>query len=278
MLGEVGPDHLRLTAAARFANGPVPSDDGLHWDVSSLHRHALDGLRAAAAAAPRGLVSVGIDSWAVDYGLLRDGRLITEPFHYRDERRGEAGPRLVHERVAPAELYARTGLQHLPFNTLYQLAADTRLAEADRVLLVPDLLAYWLTGAEVTERTNASTTGLLSVTSGQWDDELIARLGLARGLFADLVDPGATIGTLLPEVGERRRRAGPAGRGRRVARHRLGRGRRAPRRRRRGVHLPRHVGPGRARARRTRCSPRRRARPTSPTRAASTARSGSSPT
>ena len=202
MLGEVGPDHLSLTAAARFPNGPVPAADGLHWDASSLHRHALDGLRDAAAAAPGGLVSVGIDSWAVDYGLLQDGRLLVEPFHYRDQQRGEAGPPLVHERVAPADLYARTGLQHLPFNTLYQLAADTRLAEADRVLLVPDLLAFWLTGAEVAERTNASTTGLLSVTSGLWDDELIERLGLRRGLFADLVDPGDTIGTLLPEVGD----------------------------------------------------------------------------
>ncbi len=202
MLGEVGPDHLSLTAAARFPNGPVPAADGLHWDASSLHRHALDGLRDAAAAAPGGLVSVGIDSWAVDYGLLHDGRLLVEPFHYRDQQRGEAGPRMVHERVAPADLYARTGLQHLPFNTLYQLAADTRLAEADRILLVPDLLAFWLTGAEVAERTNASTTGLLSVASGLWDDELIERLGLRRGLFADLVDPGDTIGTLLPAVGD----------------------------------------------------------------------------
>ena len=76
MLGEVGPDHLRLTASARFANGPVQGDDGLHWDVSGLHRHALDGLRSAAAAASGELASVGIDSWAVDYGLLRGGRLL----------------------------------------------------------------------------------------------------------------------------------------------------------------------------------------------------------
>ena len=99
MLGEVGPGHLRLTAAARFANGPVQAADGLHWDVTALHRHALDGLRAAAAMAPGGLASVGIDSWAVDYGLLRDGRLLAEPFHYRDERRNEVGPELVHARV-----------------------------------------------------------------------------------------------------------------------------------------------------------------------------------
>ena len=202
MLGEVGPDHLRLTAAARFANAPVREADGLHWDVSGLHRQALDGLRVAAAAAPSGLASVGIDSWAVDYGLLERGRLLAEPFHYRDERRGAEGPRLVHGRVPAAELYARTGLQFLPFNTVYQLAADRRIAAADRLLLVPDLLAHWLTGVEATERTNASTTGLLSVTSGGWDDELIAALGLPRGLFAHLVDPGTTIGTLLPEVGE----------------------------------------------------------------------------
>lgn len=202
MLGEVGPDHLRLTAAARFANGPVRGDDGLHWDVSGLHHHALDGLRAAAAAAPAGLASVGIDSWAVDYGLLRGGRLLAEPFHYRDEHRNDVGPRRVHDRVAPADLYARTGLQFLPFNTVYQLAADERLTVADRLLLVPDLLAFWLTGVEVAERTNASTTGLLSVTSGTWDESLIGRLGLPRGLFPDLVDPGTTIGTLLPEVGE----------------------------------------------------------------------------
>ncbi len=201
MLGEVGPDHLRLTAAARFANGPRRGDDGLHWDVSALHRHALDGLRAAAASAPDGLASVGIDSWAVDYGLLGGGRLLAEPFHYRDEHRGEAGPRLVHARVPPTELYARTGLQFLPFNTVYQLAADPLAREADRLLLVPDLLAHWLTGAEVTERTNASTTGLVSVTTGDWDDELIASLGLPRTLFTDLVDPGTTIGTLLPEIG-----------------------------------------------------------------------------
>jgi rhamnulokinase len=202
MLGEVGPEVLRLRAAARFANGPVTGADGLHWDVSGLQRHALDGLRAAAAAAPTGLASVGIDSWAVDYGLLRGGRLVTEPFHYRDEHRNDVGPRRVHALVPPEELYARTGLQFLPFNTVYQLAADERLTEADRLLLVPDLLAFWLTGVELTERTNASTTGLLSVNTGQWDDALIDLLSLPRGLFADLVDPGTTIGTLLPSVGE----------------------------------------------------------------------------
>ena len=202
MLGEVGTDHLRLTAVSRFANGPVRTPDGLHWDLRELYRQSLEGLRAAVAAATGGLASVGIDSWAVDYGLVRDGRLLGQPFHYRDEQRGVRGPALVHDRVPAADLYARTGLQFLPFNTVYQLAADDLTPLAERLLLVPDLLGHWLTGVEVAERTNASTTGLLSVTTGDWDDDLIARLGLPRGLFGDLVDPGTTIGTLLPDVGE----------------------------------------------------------------------------
>ena len=202
MLGEVGPSHLHLSAVARFANGPVRTPDGLHWDVLDLYRQALDGLRAAVAAAPDGLASIGVDSWAVDYGLLRGGRLLGLPFHYRDEARCAAGPTLVHDRVPASELYARTGLQFLPFNTVYQLAADGWTDLADRLLLVPDLLGSWLTGVDVAERTNASTTGLLSVVTREWDDSLIATLGLPRGLFPELVDPGTAIGTLLPEVGE----------------------------------------------------------------------------
>lgn len=202
MLADVGPDHLRLTAMGRFANRAVRTPDGLHWDLHGLYSRAIEGLRAAAAAAPRRLASVGVDSWAVDYGLLRDDRLLGQPFHYRDERRGAAGPQQVHDVIPTADLYARNGLQFLPFNTVYQLAADEQTALADRLLLVPDLIGHWLTGAEVAERTNASTTGLLSVESGEWDDALISSLGLPRGIFADLVDPGVTIATVLPEVGD----------------------------------------------------------------------------
>ncbi|WP_307807822.1 rhamnulokinase [Nocardioides xinjiangensis] len=206
MLGEVGPDVLRLTAAARFGNDPVRTPDGLHWNILELYRQALVGLAAAArlaAGTPAGrLASVGIDSWAVDYGLLRDGRLLGQPFHYRDERRGGAGSRAVHVVVSAEDLYARNGLQFLPFNTVYQLAADSWHRDADRVLLVPDLLAHWLTGEERTERTNASTTGLLDVTTGDWDTDLMTRLDLARHLFADLVDPGTTVGAVQPGVGE----------------------------------------------------------------------------
>ena len=102
MVGEVGPDTLTLTAAARFPNDPVRHDDGLHWDVDELHRQILAGLEAAAAGGE--LTSIGVDTWAVDYALLRGGRLLGQPFHYRDERRGELGPARVGKLVGVEEL------------------------------------------------------------------------------------------------------------------------------------------------------------------------------
>jgi rhamnulokinase len=201
ILGHVGRDELRMQTVARFANGPVERADGLHWDASALFEHALGGLADALTIAPD-VRSVGVDSWAVDYGLLAGGRLLDEPFHYRDARTAR-GVAAVHARVAPDELYRRTGLQFLPFTTLYQFAADTRLAEADSALLIADLFGYWLTGAAVAERTNASTTGLLSVATGRWDDELLERLGIPRTLLPELVDPGTPLGALTPAVASR---------------------------------------------------------------------------
>ena len=113
------------------------------------------------------------------------------------------GPAAVAELIGAQELYRRNGLQYLPFNTVYQLAADSGLGEADQLLLVPDLVAASLAGSHVTERTNASTTGLLDVTTREWDTELMIRLGLDPTLFTDLVDPGDPVGDLLPHVAER---------------------------------------------------------------------------
>ena len=201
MVGEVGADHLELRAVARFANEPVRTSDGLHWDPLELYRHALSGLWTAASSSPDGLQSVAVDSWAVDYALMRADRMLGVPFHYRDERTA-AGVERIHARVPFADLYARNGLQFLPFNTIYQLAADPLADEAERMLLIPDLLGYWLTGEMVTERTNASTTGLLDVRTGEWDTDLMARVGLRPSLFTDLVDPGARIGKVTDEVGK----------------------------------------------------------------------------
>ncbi|MCU1542727.1 MAG: rhamnulokinase [Microbacteriaceae bacterium] len=201
MLGHVSANELSIRPIARFANTPVRTIDGLHWNVLELYRSVVAGLAAAAGEEPA-IASIGIDSWAVDYALMRGGRILGMPYHYRDKRNATA-VEAAHALVSPAELYAANGLQHLPFNSLYQLTSDRlegTLAVADGFLLVPDLLAYWLTGRQVAERTNASTTGLVNVATGQWDDGLLERLELPRALFPRLVDPGASIGSLLPDV------------------------------------------------------------------------------
>ena len=145
MHARIGANTLELTEAARFPNTPVRLWEGsrsaLHWDLTGLFSSVIEGLGAVARAEP-GLASVGVDAWAVDYGLLRDGRLIGEPYHYRDERTA-SGVELVHARVSPQELYREGGLQFLPFNSLYQLALDREsgaLEAADGFLLVPDLV------------------------------------------------------------------------------------------------------------------------------------------
>lgn len=182
---------LLLEQAARFPNSPIENDTGLHWDLPTLLDEIRTGLNQAARQYP--LASVGIDSWAVDYSLLTPtGPSL--PFHYRDERT-HRGVALVHERVGFPELYRRTGLQFLPFNTLYQLASEApeHLSKAERLLLIPDLIAYLLTGAERTEYTNASTTGLRSV-DGSWDTELMDILAIPQHLFPPLIHPGQRIG------------------------------------------------------------------------------------
>jgi rhamnulokinase len=203
VLGRVGPDELQVRAVHRFENLPVRTPDGLHWNVLELYRQILVGLAEAVAQAPD-LVSVGIDSWAVDYGLVEGAGLVGIPFHYRDDRTA-AGVEQVHRVLDHAALYARNGLQYQPFNTVYQLAVEQaagRLSESRRVLLLPDLLGSWLTGVQVAERTNASTTGLLDLRSGTWDTELMERLALPPALFPPLVDPGTVVGPLLPAVAD----------------------------------------------------------------------------
>lgn len=207
MLAEVGADHLEMRSVARFANDPVTwwngRRDALHWDIAGLYQNVCKGLAQAGHQADA-LVGIGVDSWAVDYGLLRDGVLLSTPHHYRDQRTAR-GVELVHEHIGADELYQRNGLQFLPFNTVYQLAAekeDGLLELADTVLLIPDLVNYWLTGTCAAERTNVSTTGLLSV-RGDWDTELMARLGFADTIFPAVVEAGSIRGPLLPAMRHR---------------------------------------------------------------------------
>jgi rhamnulokinase len=201
MLGRVGSDHsdhIEFTEVHRFRNGGVRLPDGLYWDVLGLYTDVLTGLRAAARE--EHLAGVAVDSWAVDYGLLdARGTLQGNPRHYRDPRT-DAVIDDVHAKLDPARLYGVTGLQFLPFNTLYQLAAEPAL-DGRRALLVPDLLGYWLTGRQVAEETNASTTGLLDARTGGWSTPLVEALGLPSGLLPDVIAAGAVLAPLTAEVG-----------------------------------------------------------------------------
>ena len=187
VVAEVTRSSFALTEVHRFPNGPVRHDDGLHWDVTRLHAEAKAGLQEAGP-----LDSVGIDSWAIDYGLLdEEGTLLNEPWCYRDARTDDVTLPLSH-----AEQFARNGLQHLAFTTNRQLAVDASLPAAQHVLLVPDLLTYWLTGHVGCERTNASTTGLLDARTREWSPELLAAAGVAPTQLAPLVDPGEPRGRI----------------------------------------------------------------------------------
>jgi rhamnulokinase len=214
MVGQVGRGQLGLHEAHRFANTPVRVLGTLHWDILGLYRGMLDGLGAAARAFD--LASVGIDSWGVDYGLLdADGALLGNPVHYRDTRTdGVVGEVLA--KVPAADLYAVTGIQQMPINTIYQLAAAARtpqLATARTLLLIPDLLAYWLTGEIGAEVTNASTTQLYDTRARDWAWDLIGRAGLPAGLFPALREPGSVIGTLRGELAAEPGLGGLAGSG-----------------------------------------------------------------
>jgi rhamnulokinase len=178
--GLVGDGTVKIEEVHRFPNGPVRLLGTLHWDVLGLYREVLTGLEKAGE-----IESIGIDSWAVDYGLLDDrGALLGNPVHYRDSRTDGI--------TAPDGLYQLNGLQFQPFNTIFQLQAEPLLAHAKQLLLIPDLLTYWLTGERGAEYTNATTTGLIDVRSGQWSAELTR--DLPAGLLPDLRHPGSHAG------------------------------------------------------------------------------------
>jgi rhamnulokinase len=202
MVGTVGgDDQLKLLEMHRFPNVPVRVLGTLHWDILALYRGVLDGIRAVAGAGD--VASVAIDAWGVDYGLLdADGGLLGNPVHYRDTRTEGVGGQVL-GRVPAAELYAITGIQQLPLNTIFQLAAaaDTpQLAAARTLLMIPDLLSFWLTGQAGAEVTNASTTQLYDVRARAWATSLMTRVGIPPGIFPPLRRPGDTIGDLLPGI------------------------------------------------------------------------------
>jgi len=201
MSGRVSTSQLQLEEMHRFPNGAVSAGGALFWDILGIHREVLAGIRAVRATGP--LHGIGIDSWAVDYGLLdRDGTLLGNPRSHRDPRTEGVAAQVLNK-IDAGELYTVTGLQQLPFNTLYQLVASLGSAElesAETLLLLPDLLTYWLTGEIGAERTNASTTQLYDVTSRGWAIDLAKRLGIPWSVLPPLRDPGTVVGPVRAAV------------------------------------------------------------------------------
>jgi len=201
-VGRFDGERLAVEEVHRFANVPVRVRGTLHWDALRIYGDILDGLRAAARA--DAVESIAVDSWGVDFGLLdRAGRLVQNPVHYRDSRRAAAVDG-VYARIGARALYDRTGIQLLPINTVFELAAmadeaDPVLAAADRLLLMPDLFHHWLCGSVSTEFTNATTTQCFDARVGTWAVDLLERLDVPTRLLPDVVDSGTPLGPVTDE-------------------------------------------------------------------------------
>ena len=199
-LGTLSEGQLTVDILHRFPNSGVPVRGLLYWDMLGLWREILHGLKLAAGHGD--IQSVGVNSWAVDYGLI-DGRgdLLRQVHHYRSLRLDGVMER-VRAQLTDEAVYSATGIQFLPFNTLYQLAAESpeTLKRADKLLMIPDLLHYWLCGVAVTERTNASTTQFYNPQTGAWAAELLDALNIPIKLLPDLQEPGTDLGELSPGV------------------------------------------------------------------------------
>ncbi|MEQ1761525.1 MAG: rhamnulokinase family protein [Pyrinomonadaceae bacterium] len=192
-------DRLFLEEIRRFHYPPRIVDGRLSWDFNLIFENVSLGIKEAVDRAGRidgDLVSVGVDSWGVDYGLLdSDGRLVSDPACYRD-RRTESVLDEVFERVSKSDIFNRTGIQFLDFNTLYQLYADReRLSEVATFLLLPDLINNRLCGTRAAEFTNATTTQMLNVIGRGWDSEMLSRLDLDTSIFPEIVEPATVRGT-----------------------------------------------------------------------------------
>jgi rhamnulokinase len=204
VLGRFDGDRITLDEVHRFPNVPVRLPDGLHWDVLRIMGEVKEGIARAAKNGGR-IESLGVDAWGVDFALLdREGCLISNPYHYRDPRT-EGMDERAFDRMPREEIYGTTGIQFMPINTLFQLLAmegSPLLHAAQTLLLIPDLISYWLTGEKVCEFTAASTTQLLDARSGDWDCDLLEKMRFPGHIFGEIVPPGTRLGPLLSEVAE----------------------------------------------------------------------------
>lgn len=202
-LGTVSEGKLSVEILHRWSHGAIPLRGGLYWDVLGIWREILTGLTKAGG----NVASVGVNSWGVDYGLLDgQGNLLDGVHHYRSPRT-EGVMESVLDELGAEWVYDTTGIQFMSINTAYQLRAHKRgsaaaVAGAARMLNVPDLMHYWLSGQMANERTIASTTQLYDPRRRDWAYDLIRELGLSRSLFGRIVDPGTTLGPVSDEVAE----------------------------------------------------------------------------
>jgi rhamnulokinase len=209
VIGHLEDDRLQLEEIHRFPNGPVQVLDSLHWDVLRLWSEIKHGLGLAAKAHGDDLVSVGLDTWGVDFGLLAaDDTLLGNPYHYRDSRT-DGMMEAAFEIVPRAEIYERTGIQFMQLNSLYQLlamaqAGSPALAEAQTFLNMPDLFSFWLSGCKANEFTIATTSQCYDPRAGDWAREMLDKLGIPSHIFGEpgtgIVQPGTVLDTLRPSV------------------------------------------------------------------------------
>ncbi len=201
MLGTIADGRLALEELHRFPNRVSRTGDSLHWDIPRLFDELKVGLKKAAALKVP-IASISTDSWGVDYVLLdARGKVIPPAFHYRDPRTA-LGVERVRAKVPRPEVFAETGIQFMPLNTLYQLAAEepARLREASQMLMIADAFNFWLSGTARIEESNASTTQLYDPRAQLWSGKLLQALGLPAKLFPAIVSSGTRLGTLTPEL------------------------------------------------------------------------------
>lgn len=207
VLGRIQDGRFELEEVHRFPNGPVRVGDSLHWDILRLWQEMQRGLALAAKQAGGSLVSLGVDTWGVDFGLLAaNDELLGNPYHYRD-RRTDGMMELAFGRVPREEVYAQTGIQFMQLNSLYQLVAMAQagspLLEAARTFLnVPDLLNFWFSGVKASEFTISTTTQCYNPRQQGWALPLLERLGIPTGMFGPIVAPGTVLGSLRPALAD----------------------------------------------------------------------------
>ena len=203
IVGWMEDGQIKTEEVHRFPNGVQEQDGHLVWDMTALLGHIIDGIRAAFAAYPE-ISSLSVDTWGVDYVLMKGDQEVWPCYAYRDSRTERSIPE-VHKIMPFAELYRRTGIQFQTFNTIYQLYDDKMAGRLDGItdtLMIPEYLMYKLCGVKAREYTEASTGGMLSAETGEFDMEIVDALGLPRHLFPKLSQPGTVLGELKPEIAE----------------------------------------------------------------------------